>query len=224
MAGVGFTLVNGTAQILDKDKEVPRKALNFENYGISVTHPDEWKNIVAEIKQYRVSDDYKQKALETVCDSLKASTTTFIVMSDYINSETPAKGGEKPVDGFLPIARTADFVDFLVEKKCGIVVGSPIGRNLNHTTPTDYSVVQVWIWVPPHRTQDVIKETAFITDDSGAANLSQWLEGVRKHFAYWEPSLSSSAFSKMVGASKWNDDQLRNHLFRNRSFAHLREA
>jgi hypothetical protein len=82
------------------------------------------------------------------------------VLSDAINYKSTARAGgvtfEEKKKSLNSAGRacfeykTSDFAKYLIKNKIGYVMESPIVQNRNHVTYGNYSLNQLWIWVPEH--------------------------------------------------------------------------
>lgn len=95
----------------------------------------------------------------------------FVLMSDAVNSGSSLRNSGSI---YRPKGLTiANFVQYIIERKIGIVIGTPIGRNSLHNTSLDTSLVQLWIWIPPGHVPFMMPGSAFMY---GAESLPDWSE------------------------------------------------
>lgn len=106
---------------------------------------------------------------------------TFIVLSDNINSYTPdfPKNSGIAGHGHIKNVKTSDFVQWLVNTRRGVVVGSPIGRNQHHQTAKNFSMTQMWIWVPPQHCHFLLPGSFFMSAPELLPSKEQWYEDTK---------------------------------------------
>lgn len=152
------------------------------------------------LQEWRISEEEKDRLFGVIANSFgKIRTTrensygptsagtpsgpTFVVMSDNINSYTPEfpkNSGIHTADKIANGLKTSDFVQWLIKKNFGIVVGSPVGRNHWHQNSENFSLVQAWFWIPPHHAGFVAPDSHFISGLNHQPDWDKWYEDVRK--------------------------------------------
>ncbi len=74
---------------------------------------------------------------------------------------------------------TADFVNWLIENKIGMVTASPVFANPNYSLePESISLCQIWVWCPPSMLEKgfVLADSAGIHNEPGGA-----YQGLQRH-------------------------------------------
>jgi hypothetical protein len=135
---------------------------------------------------------------------------TFIVLSDNINSYTPEFPKNSGIHDPGKIAKgfkTSDFVLWLVKNKCGIIVGSPVGRNHWHQNSENFSLVQAWFWVPPHHAKFTAPGSHFVAGLELQPTWDQWYDDVRK-----TADGMASRTNEQMDARMWKGGKRNSHL------------
>lgn len=119
-----------------------------------------------------------------------AAATTFVIMGDAINRGTEVRKPAPLYDPYAPgsvrasaalLFDTKTFVEYLIKHKVGTIYASPIGRNRNHSSPSNFSLCQVWIWVPPESIGWVIPNSEAVFNHKSVPK-AEWAKNVSD---YW---------------------------------------
>lgn len=141
-------------KVLDTTKE---KNLEYkqDRYGYTILEDTSERDRAFELIQGLDRKELLSKAYGSIIDMCTA--TPIWVMSDVINEKAPARKqplSRSPLNVYPGhkvdiLGNTGGFAKHLIENKIGYVLASPIVQNPNHRMKTNYSLNQVWIWVPP---------------------------------------------------------------------------
>lgn len=104
-----------------------------------------------------------------------ALTSTFVLLGDAINKGTERRIPPEMACPYGTPWRVAQFIEYIIETKKGIVYASPIGVNRNHNRPSDLSLCQAFIWVPPESLELVIPGSSAVFNEDNEVTLEKWV-------------------------------------------------
>lgn len=139
-------------EVLDttKEKQIVYIKVNglYDNY--HTIPKEETDKIVQYMRDTKLKfSDIAEEGLPQLAQ--KCSNLPLWVMSDVINHEALVRRPKSGVHDFIyeVFGSTAQFAKYLIDNKIGYIIASPIVQNPTHSSKTNYSLNQVWLWIPP---------------------------------------------------------------------------
>lgn len=155
MAGISLLFANPAIEWLEPTKDKLWKDESY--YGSRVIAPNILRPLLEYLEKHPITVEDAPDLHEKVV--AKASSIPIWFISDVINTDAPARGGTPNVHTGtldaatsvpLPIGRTQDFARYLIDKKIGYIVETPIVQNPLHRVMNNYSLNMAWLWIPPN--------------------------------------------------------------------------
>jgi len=184
-----YAAISKNVEILDTTKEKPIRYVRDYYSEHPCTPKDEIVKVVEYLKEKKVqfADIAGPDALNQLVE--KCSNYPVWVMSDVINYEAPAR---KPAatSGYDVIyemfGSTGDFAKYLIDNKVGYIMASPIVQNPSHRAKNNYSLNQVWFWIPPKHLERAI-DVGNVYGDAEFPSKEKWLKTVGGDLGIPEP-------------------------------------
>lgn len=195
----GGSQLSNFIRVLDTTKE-PAEAVFIKSSFGKVISQEEITRISNAIATYQLPEEERVKLFKAIAAGFTKelgkgmSTTwqpagdakyypmgaTFVMLADNINSYTPdfPKNSGIASSGHIKNCKTSDFANWLRDSKTGVLVASPIGRNQHHGSPKNFSLTQMWIWVPPQHCGFLLPESWYISGTEQMPKTEEWYEKV----------------------------------------------
>lgn len=168
--GYGMYAPNGgrSIEVLDTTKEP--ELMYTRQQGHSYRNPEPPVEESKKVLEYIKTHDFNDVSLDAYRAIVDVANLHPIwILSDVVNRgskvrengyEPPPRGSGAAEDVFYYIATTAGFVKYLIDKKIGYVLTSPIVQNPAHRMDNNYSLNQVWVWIPPNHLNRTLSAAA----------------------------------------------------------------
>lgn len=178
-------------QVLDTKLEPPIRYKREQYSSYWVTPPGETRKVLDYLRtqNLKFSDIAGSgNGYDTLIESL--SQHPLWVMSDVINYEAPARkpkfaavfGGSEEITEYEVFGTTADFAQYLIDKKIGYVMASPVIQNPLHRSSHNYSLNRGWFWIPPKHLERAI-DVAEVYGEDQFPSRETWLKTIKQDLA-----------------------------------------
>jgi len=127
---------------------------------------------------------------------------TFVLMGDCVNKDTPCRPyyGRGSGGKFKFEFHTSTLVEYLIKYRIGTMYCSPIGKNVRHNSPEDFSLSQMWIWIPEYAYEFIIPNSAQMFNPQ-EPDRETWAKAV---FEGWQSQSMSPETKKILKDRNWN--------------------
>lgn len=184
-------------EVLDTEKEKDLVYTYNKFSGLYEPPTVEVEKVVAYLEKNTPKFDHMEGFYDQAID--RCSNIPMWIISDVVNLEAPVrKSTFQPGYAALKhVVRTADFVKYLIDKKIGYVMASPIIQNPAHRNPKNYSLNRTWLWIHPKHLERTICTTEVFGEDLIPTE-KEWKERVGKDLGLKDEEVVKKVFESGV--------------------------